>query len=39
LNMKQAIIRKKKGAEAANAILSVLSQKWKPTLVPRTIPE
>jgi len=27
LNMKQAIIRKKKGAEAANAILSVLSQK------------
>tara|TARA_B100000902_G_C27178356_1_gene847567 strand:+ start:41 stop:430 length:390 start_codon:yes stop_codon:yes gene_type:complete len=27
LNMKQAIVRKKKGAEAANAILSVLSQK------------
>ena len=27
LNMKQAITRKKKGAEAANAILSVLSQK------------
>ena len=27
LSMKQAIIRKKKGAEAANAILSVLSQK------------
>ena len=27
LNMKQAKIRKKKGAEAANAILSVLSQK------------
>ena len=27
LNMKQAIIRKKKGAEAASAILSVLSQK------------
>ena len=27
LNMKQAILRKKKGAEAANAILSVLSQK------------
>tara|TARA_X000000368_G_C22962952_1_gene681822 strand:+ start:37 stop:423 length:387 start_codon:yes stop_codon:yes gene_type:complete len=26
LNMKQAIARKKKGAEAANAILSVLSQ-------------
>ena len=27
LNMKQAILRKKKGAEAANAILTVLSQK------------
>ena len=27
LNMKQAIARKKKGAEAADAILSVLSQK------------
>ena len=27
LNIKQAISRKKKGAEAANAILSVLSQK------------
>ena len=27
LNMKQAKARKKKGAEAANAILSVLSQK------------
>ena len=27
LNMKQAIMRKKKGAEAANAVLSVLSQK------------
>tara|TARA_B100001057_G_scaffold366731_1_gene370080 strand:+ start:268 stop:657 length:390 start_codon:yes stop_codon:yes gene_type:complete len=27
LNMKQAIARKKKGEEAANAILSVLSQK------------
>ena len=27
LNMKQAIARKKKGTEAANAILSVLSQK------------
>ncbi len=27
LNMKQAIARKKKGVEAANAILSVLSQK------------
>ncbi len=27
LNMKQAILRKKKGAEAANAVISVLSQK------------
>ena len=27
LNMQQAVARKKKGAEAANAILSVLSQK------------
>ena len=27
LNIKQAITRKKKGAEAANAVLSVLSQK------------
>ena len=27
LNMKQATVRKKKGAEAANAIMSVLSQK------------
>jgi 6,7-dimethyl-8-ribityllumazine synthase len=27
LNMKQAIMRKKKGAEAANAVLSVLFQK------------
>ena len=27
LNKKQAILRKKKGAEAANAIISVLSQK------------
>jgi 6,7-dimethyl-8-ribityllumazine synthase len=26
LNMKQAIVRKKKGAEAANAVLSILSQ-------------
>ncbi len=28
LNMKQAKLRKKKGAEAARAIVSVLSQKW-----------
>ena len=27
LNMKQALLRKKKGAEASNAVLSILSQK------------
>ena len=27
LNMRQAIVRKKKGSEAAQAVLSVLSQK------------
>jgi len=27
LNKKQALLRKKKGAEAVNAVLSVLSQK------------
>ena len=32
LNKKQAIARSKKGAEAANAMLSVLSQKWRLTL-------
>ena len=33
LNKKQAIARKKKGAEAANAIISILSQKWKTFIV------
>ena len=28
LNMRQAIARKKKGAEAAKAVISILSQKW-----------
>ena len=37
LNMKQAIVRKKKGAEAASAILSVLSQKWKLFFLPKII--
>jgi hypothetical protein len=37
--MKQAIMRKKKGAEAANAVLSVLFQKWKPHLVLEIIQE
>jgi hypothetical protein len=35
--MKQAIARKKKGAEAAAAVLSVLSQKWNLTLVQKII--
>ena len=39
LNMKQAKARKKKGAEAADAIISVLSQKWKVTLVQKIIQE
>ncbi len=39
LNMKQAKARKKKGAEAANAIISVLSQKWKVTIVQKIILE
>ena len=33
LNMKQAKVRRKKGAEAANAVLSILSQKWSLTIV------
>jgi DNA-binding HxlR family transcriptional regulator len=37
--MRQAIARKKKGAEAANAVLSVLSQKWKLTIVLKIILE
>ena len=39
LNKKQAIVRKKKGAEAAKAILSVLSQKWELPLVLKIILE
>ena len=39
LNMKQAIARKEKGAEAARAVLSILSQKWKQTLVQKIIQE
>jgi hypothetical protein len=37
--MNQAKLRKKKGAEAVNAINSVLSQKWKLILMQRTIQE
>jgi hypothetical protein len=36
--MKQAKSRKKKGAEAAKAIISVLSQKWELILIQRIIP-
>jgi len=37
LNMSQAKARKKKGAEAAKAVISILSQKWKHNLVQKTI--
>jgi hypothetical protein len=36
--MKQAKSRKKKGAEAAKAVISVLSQKWELILIQRIIP-
>ena len=39
LNKKQALARKKKGAEAANAVISVLLQKWKSYIVLRTMLE
>ena len=39
LNMRQAKARKKKGAEAANAILSILSHKWKLLIALKKIPE
>ncbi len=39
LNKKQALARKKKGAEAANAVISVLLQKWKSYIVPETMQE
>jgi hypothetical protein len=35
--MGQAKMRKKKGAEAAKAVNSVLSQKWKLILIQKTI--
>jgi hypothetical protein len=37
--MKQAKVRKKKGAEAADAVNSVLSQKWKHILIQRITQE
>jgi len=39
LNMRQAIARKKKGAEAAEAVISVLSQKWELILIQKIILE
>ena len=39
LNMKQAIARKKKGTEASKAIISILSQRLKNSLVPKIILE
>jgi hypothetical protein len=37
--MKQAEVRKKKGKEAAIAVISILAQKWKLTLVLKIIQE
>jgi len=37
LNMRQAKARKKKGAEAAKAVISVLSQKWEHILIQKII--
>jgi len=37
LNMSQAKARKKKGAEAAEAVISVLSQKWEHILIQKII--
>ncbi len=39
LNIKQATARKKKGAEAAEAIISILSQKWGHILPQKIIQE
>ena len=39
LNMRQAKARKKKGAEAADAVISILSQKWEFNLIQKTIQE
>ena len=39
LNMRQAKARKNKGAEAANAVLSILSQKWGLISNQKIIPE
>ena len=39
LNMSQAIARKKKGSEAARAVISILSQKWELILIQKIIQE
>ena len=39
LNMKQAKARKKKGAEAAKAVISVLSQKWDQSIAQKITQE
>ena len=39
LNMRQAKARKKKGAEAAEAVISILSQKWELILTQKIILE
>ena len=39
LNMKQAKARKRKGAEAAKAVISIVSQKWGPILTQKIILE
>jgi len=39
LNMSQAETRKRKGAEAAKAVISILSQKWEHTITPRITQE
>ena len=39
LNMHQAKARKKKGAEAAKAVISILSQKWKLIIIQKIIQE
>ena len=39
LNLKQAKERKRKGAEAAKAVISILSQKWELILIQKIIQE
>ena len=39
LNMKQAKARRKKGAEAAKAVISVVSQKWELITILKIIQE